>query len=361
SIAKWSTVDSSWSPLNSIGLSKPQSGQFSSSVSALAANGSNVYVGGSFTAAGEVKASNIARWNGTNSWYPLGSGMNGTVNAIAVSGNNAYVGGAFTTAGGVSANNIARWDGSKWYPLGSGVNGNAFAIAVSGADVYVVGSFTKAGGVNANKIGRWNTNSNTWYALGGGVTDAVYDGVSAIAVGGANGADVYVGVITAYSRFLRKWNGSSWSVLGAFWPGGVNAIAVSGNDVYVGGDFTRIISQGGFDANRLARWNTSSKKWFALGSGVNNTVKAIYVSWSHVYVGGDFTTAGGVSANKIAITTRDGSAWSTFGSGTNNTVLAIASLGNNRVDVYVGGRFSTAGGKPSTSFGVWHTPPPKDK
>jgi hypothetical protein len=49
-------------------------------------------------------------------WIGLGSGVNGQVLALAVSGSNLYVGGIFTTAGGVPATNIAVWNGwtSRW-------------------------------------------------------------------------------------------------------------------------------------------------------------------------------------------------------------------------------------------------------
>ena len=41
--------------------------------------------------------------------------------ALAVSGTNLYAGGSFTTAGGVLATNIAKWDGSSLVGLGLGV------------------------------------------------------------------------------------------------------------------------------------------------------------------------------------------------------------------------------------------------
>jgi hypothetical protein len=59
----------------------------------------NLYISGDFTLAGDVIVTNgIAKWNGTN-WSALGSGVNGDVRALAVSGSDLYVGGNFTTAG----------------------------------------------------------------------------------------------------------------------------------------------------------------------------------------------------------------------------------------------------------------------
>jgi len=55
-------------------------------------------------------------------WFPLGSGLGSWVSALAVDGSNVYVGGAFSYAGGDSAaDRIARWDGSAWHALGAGL------------------------------------------------------------------------------------------------------------------------------------------------------------------------------------------------------------------------------------------------
>src|SRR6266700_3636924 len=102
----------------------------------------NLYIGGDFTAIGDVIANHIAKWNGT-SWSALGLGMSAysRVQALAVSGNDLYAGGSFTTAGGSAANYIAKWDGHSWSALGSGMNNVVSALAVSGRDVYAGGRF----------------------------------------------------------------------------------------------------------------------------------------------------------------------------------------------------------------------------
>src|SRR5205807_1824428 len=73
----------------------------------------NLYIGGDFTAVGNVVANHVAKWNG-NSWSSLGSGIDGSVFALAVSGNELYAGGLFTNAGGGPANCVAKWNGSSW-------------------------------------------------------------------------------------------------------------------------------------------------------------------------------------------------------------------------------------------------------
>ncbi|MBP7951227.1 MAG: hypothetical protein KA004_16370, partial [Verrucomicrobiales bacterium] len=74
-------------------------------------------------------------------------------------------------------------------------------------------------------------------------------------------------------------------------------------------------------------------------SGMNGTVEALAVSGSDLYAGGNFTTAGGTSANRIA--KWNGSAWSALGSGVNDRVHDLAADSNDHL--FVGGRFLAAG------------------
>ncbi|MBK8421174.1 hypothetical protein [Candidatus Villigracilis saccharophilus] len=144
-----------------------------------------------------------------------------------------------------------------------------------------------------------------------------------------------------------------WNALGSGLNNGVRAVAVSGTDVYVGGIFT----DAGGDANADYIAKFSGGVWSALGATpLNSSVSAIAVSGADVYAGGDFTDAGGdVNADYIA--KFSGGAWSALG-GTplNNTVYAIAVSG---ADVYAGGGFLNAGGDANADFiakfsgGVW--------
>ena len=89
----------------------------------------------------------------------------------------------------------------------------------------------------------------------------------------------------------------------------VDALAVSGTNLYAGGAFT---TAGGVPANNIAKWNGST--WSALGSGMDGTVVCgAGGERDQSLRRGIFTTAGGVPANNIA--KWDGSAWSALGSG----------------------------------------------
>ena len=74
------------------------------------------------------------------------------------------------------------------------------------------------------------------------------------------------------------------------------ALAVSGTDIYAGGDF---VTAGGVSVSRIAKWDGTS--WSALGTGISGgNVLALAVSGTDVYAGGQFSTAGGVNVNRIA-------------------------------------------------------------
>ncbi len=352
-IAKWN--GSTWSVLGpGIG-----GGGFPR-VSALAVSGPDLYAGGIFTTSRGVGASFIARWNGKN-WSPPGSGMNSAVYALAKSGSDLYAGGSFTSAGSAAANNIARWNGSSWAPLGSGMGGGPWGpfvsgLAVSGPDLYAGGNFTTAGGTAATNIAEWNGSS--WAPLGSGIGAGTFPSyVNALAV---SGGDLYAGGYFtnaggASANCIAKWNGSSWSSLGSGMRSAspadlpvVFALAVSGTDLYAGGYFA---SAGGISANSIAKWNGSS--WSPLGSGMGggpfgSYVYALAVSGTNLYAGGLFTNAGGISANYIA--KWNGRSWSALGSGIDGRVSTLAVSGS---DLYAGGSFTNAGGFSANCIAKW--------
>jgi hypothetical protein len=379
------TESGTWSSLGT-GSSNGVSG---GSVLALAVVGNEVVVGGSFTSAGGVSANYVARFNTqTNTWSTLGTGssngVSNTVLALAVVGNEVVVGGYFTSAGGVSANNVARFNTqtNTWSSLGTGssngVNELVNALAVVGNEVVVGGIFTSAGGVSANYVARFNTQTNTWSSLGTGSQNGVSGGdfpyVNALAV---SGNEVYVGgrftsaggvSANNVARFNTQTN--TWSTLGTGSSNGVsggsefpavNVLAVVGNEVYVGGEFT---SAGGVSANRVARFNTQTNTWSSLGTGSSNGVSggdfpyvyALAVSGNEVVVGGNFTSAGGVSANRVARFNTQTNTWSSLGTGSsngvNNYVRALAVVGN---EVFVGGVFTEAGGVSANYVARWNS------
>lgn len=325
-------------------------------VEALVASGSNVFAGGRFSIAGGVSVGCIAKWDG-QTWSRLGAGLNGYAYALAVSGTNLYVGGRFTTAGGISANNIAKWNGSSWSALGSGIGESpyyisyVYAVAVVGSNVFVGGSFSRAGFSTVDNIAMWNGSS--WSAAGtlSGVGLYAAREVHSLA---AAGDTLYMGgefgrVNSIVVNRIAKREGNYWAALGIGTEGGdgssVYALAVSGSTVYVGGNLQSV----GPTGSNLGRWDGNN--WIGLG-GISATnyrpsTKALALAGDDLYVGGDFRNVGGSGTNRISasrVAKWNGTAWSALGSGMNESVEAFTVSGN---ELFAGGRFTTAGGKPA--------------
>jgi len=295
-IARWDGT--AWSALGS-GVA---GGFWPPSVSALAVMDSgHVYAGGKFVTAGDVVANSIAKWDGS-AWSAVGTGLRGgeygpSVCAVTVDGSgNLYVGGEFTAAGDVAANNIARWDGTAWSSLGMGTNDVVRAIAIdSSGIVYAGGSFTVADGTAASRIAKWN--GLNWCPLGAGIGGLSNAAVCCLAVDGED--NLYVGGYYATAGDIpaggiARWDGAAWSPLEPLSGDhscGTPVYALSADpcgNVYAGGFFT---AAGNTVVNNIARWNGST--WFALGTGLDYAPSCITTCNGSVYAGGSFTMAGG--------------------------------------------------------------------
>ena len=184
-----------------------------------------------------------------------------------------------------------------------------------------------------------------------GFADLIDGEVDAIAISGtelyAGGWFASAGGVSA--RRIARWDGSTWYPLGTGIFGYqfyvyVSAIAITGTDVFVGGVFS---GAEGVPAHCIIRWDGSM--WHSLGYGTNAPVRALAVGSDGVYVGGSFTDAGGVSANHIA--RWDGSTWYPLGSGTNGIVNSIAISGT---ELYASGHFTAAGGVSANNIARWN-------
>ena len=344
---------------------------FASEVSAFAVfdpgSGRELCAAGDFSiqvyGGGMVQTHNMAQWDGT-AWKPLGRGMTGRVESLASfddgNGPALYAGGAFMTSDPVPVWSLGRWNGSGWSTLPGGPDWHVWALANfddgSGAALYAGGGFLiHIGTTITTGIARWNGTS--WSALGAGLNPEVWalqafdDGTGpALYAGGAfwNSGSTGLGRV-------GRWNGTSWSALGSGVSDTIYALSVfddgQGPALYAGGAFT---IAGGAPAAHIARWNGTS--WSALGSGVDGTVLALMVfddgSGPALYAGGGFTHAGAVVALHAA--KWDGTSWSALGGGTNGQVQTLAVFDDGTGNaLYAGGAFADAGSQPAQGIARW--------
>src|ERR1019366_7424465 len=101
-----------------------------------------------------------------------------------------------------------------WVSLGPGMNDNVYTLALSATDLYAGGYFTTAGGGTAKYIAKWN--GSAWSVLGSGVGGSSFPWVYALAV---SGTDVYAGgyFVTAgggTAKAIAQWDRPPWSALG---------------------------------------------------------------------------------------------------------------------------------------------------
>jgi hypothetical protein len=375
-VAVWDISTSAWSGIGSVAGGNPLVYRL-----ALDSSKQKLYVGGYFTSAGGVSASNVAVWNITNStWSALSSGVGNTSSqcmALSVDSSNQklYVGGGFTSAGGVSANNVAVWDisNSTWSALGSGVVTTnfvyAFAVDSSNQKLYVGGLISSAGGTSANNVAVWNITTSTWSALGTGLNSYVF----ALALDSTNnelyigGGFTSAGGVTANSVAIYSITNSTYYPVGNYIIGpnnGTNgqvysfSLDTSNNRLYAGGNFTSTSDSttSSQTANYIAYWNIATSRWTQMGgststtNGTNALVSALALDQSkNAFLGGNFTkastTAGDTSANYGIVWTPSTANWSNLGVGlyrnglTDGSCIAL-SLDSSNQRIYVGGSFT---------------------
>ncbi len=234
-------------------------------------NGSEVFIGGSFTTIGGAAAPRIVKVQRDKfdelEFIPLGSGLsNAECYALASFQGSLYAAGYFDLAGGVPGTaKLARWDGQAWNSIGAQLelfSNQLWGLTVwnsgQGDNLYIAGNFQNIGGTSASYIAR-------------------YDGKSFHALGSTPIAG-NVPLIIFTSHVHDDGTGPA---------------------LYVGGRFTSI---DGVAASRIARWNGTS--WEQWGGGANNTVfNALRIaepSGDILALAGQFTTIGTDTRNRIA-------------------------------------------------------------
>jgi len=295
---------------------------------------------------------------------------NGAVRAVARSGNTVYLGGDFTKVGPLSSNGALFTTGTstlstKVSAVAGGVV-RASAIDSSGR-IYIGGTFTHVlNTANHTWVARANVarltaaglyDSSFTPAIAGGGTTSVNsiavtsdgtvliggDFATAAGVGCAHlmGLDPTTGGAAAgWGACAQAHNGGTRSVL---------AMAVNGNTVYLGGDFTSLKGSAISNHARVSSGGTLTTNTYA----INNTVRALATDGTTLYLGGDFTqvtdaTLGTVGRTRLASITLSTGAFTNWSVAAGAAVHALA-LNSSGSTLFVGGAMTTLGSSTSVA------------
>jgi hypothetical protein len=305
--------------------------------------GPALYVGGSFTRAGDVAVNGIAKWDGST-WTPLGTGINGPVYALTVFDDGTspalYAGGSFTRAGDVAVNNVAKWNGSTWTPLDTNAPSTTLALTVfddgTGPALYAGASF--------DGVAKWD--GLTWTPLGTGLSNLY----------ALTGFDDGTGpALYAAGLFLiRKWDGANWTALGGLSGIIVGALAVfddgSGPALFAGGNFQRA---GNTVADSFAKWDGSS--WTGL-HGISEDIYVLSVfddgTGPALYLGGGYHGVPGRVRKMNGEVLNPGF---TIDVGYSGLVYALAGFDDGTGPaVYAGGYFNRSGATTVNNIAKWN-------
>jgi len=224
------------------------------------------------------------------------------------------VGGHFTSVGGQPRSCIAALDiktgiATAWNP---NADNSVLTLAVSSNKVYAGGQFTSIGGQSRS-------------------------GIAAL--------DISTGKATSWNPSAEQRRYSS----GNMGPSGrIHALAVSGNTVYAGGQFTWI---GGKEREAIAALDAKTGKATAWNPslGVDEYILTLGVSGNRVYVGGAFYSIGGQERRTIAAVDAKTGVASAWNPSMNGIVYNLSASGNK---VYVGGYFNSMNGEASSNFAI---------
>ncbi|MDW8030016.1 MAG: hypothetical protein RMK94_16685, partial [Armatimonadota bacterium] len=319
----------------------------SATVNSVFAIDSEVYVGGAFTSVAGQSRNRVAKFNLVNNSFVLtswdASALDNSVSAISGYGGRIYVGGNFGGINVRARNYIASIDLStgnltSWNP---GANNNVLSMHIAGGYLFIGGQFTSVAGQSRTRLASFNLSDGTltlWNPAANGDVRAFASSGSILYVGGAftsitqgaSRARNYLASFNISTGQLTSWNPSANGV--------IYGLFVSGNHLYVAGEFTTI---DGLTRNRLAKFDISTGELLSWAPSANNTVWAVVVQDLRVYVGGFFTTIGGTTRNYIAALDANTGALLSWNPNANNTVYSLAIVGNT---IYCGGAFTSIGG-----------------
>lgn len=271
--------------------------------------------------------------------FVLPATPNGSIEVIVSQRDGkALIAGSFTSIGSTARGRVARLnlDGSldTTFAIGAGANGTVRAIAVqTDGKILIGGDFTSYNGTTCGRIARLNTDGGLdgTFSAGSGANGAIhallYDTSSASIVVGGDFTTFAGSSRTRIARLSQSGSLVSFPNFGAGANGAVRVLAsLDSGTIIAGGDFT---SFSGVTRNRLAVLSifsgslTSFNSTGGASGGPNGAVRAIWVSGSTAYIGGDFTAVSGTTRTRLAALDSTGALVTTFSPAADGSVRAL--------------------------------------
>lgn len=335
-------TESGWQALVTPG--EPADGVEGAVTSLVSDGGRGLFLGGSFARAGDLAASNVARFDHERGYSALGAGLEGRVTALALDSASGDLFAAETVCVELPdlldcANfRVSRWNGSSWTTVSNVRPGVLLSLSVA-ADGTLFGAGSVVETDETRHVVRWD--GQEWVQLGGDTDDVatslLMDADGTIVVGG-----LFERAGDQPARHVARFDGEAWQPLGEGLESPVLALTQYRGRVVAG-------MQKRFAADPasalVATWDGA--RWIDIGGELaegaqSPQIKALIAAGDALVATGQFPLLGGVALY-------DGISWTQLGSGMNQfgEALALRSEG-----LYVGGGFTTVDGAPAVGLGL---------
>lgn len=342
---------------------------------AVSADGSRLFVGGTFSRVSGVLRSRLAAVStadGALDTTFVPGPVNQTVTQLVTVGSGLYLAGDFTKVGGLTRLHLARVDGltGALDSFVMPVNGRVAAMVVdpTGTRLYLGGGFATVGGLARPKLAVVTLTTATVGTLslagstGGDVEAIALDGASALTIAGgftlqpertkpAVLARVDLG--TGATTSVVPYAATPRSLSRAPATGASRALTVAraGGDLFVGGDFS---DYGVVARSHLAAYDLATgalrRDFDPAPDGENVASVKGSADGTAVFVGGSFGAIGGVTRHNLAkVSVVDGSVDRVFAPVLDSYAKDLAVRPDGSA-LYVGGNFAMVNGVPTSKL-----------
>lgn len=271
---------------------------------------------------------------------------NGTIVNCQHYNDTLYATGFFNTICGEAVGYIAKWENNEWVPSAVHISDPGHALRLIDDQLYIA-KYEES--IDSNWV--YVYDNSILRKLGNGVYLSTASGFSELPniydIIEYDGKIVACGEFDRVGQEsiqgIMQRNGNNWEALGAGLSGNIAGTApvmfphqmmVYNSALYVVGNFR---NAGGVEVNGIAKWDGTS--WTSMGAGFDNTVYSIVAYDNEIIVGGSFTASGGTPLNRIA--KWDGANWAPldfgFSQASSNDFIFVHTLKEIDDLLYIGG------------------------